>query len=328
MKYLRTIIKDTRASGKSTDDIEVLIKAIKKATARSGSEYTVLTVQDKTGETALKKFSSFVGDADAIQVGNVVRLTIEFSMFNGAPSGIVKDVIGALPEADLAKYRFTIVPDVDGMRAYLLGWLETLKKWSPDAEKVLNGTLLKDEKTINAFCIWPGAQGMHHDVQYGLLMHTTTVMKSCEKMCDVYNETIPGSVCKNLVMLAAALHDYGKLQDYGFDGKTEEITTNASLYYRPHYLEACYDIERIDALQGLDQTFKLRLQQAIQSHHGKLEFGALTAPVTPEDFILSACDALDAQMYRAVFHERELDPGEASDRLADGSRIVKIGENE
>ncbi len=49
-------------------------------------------------------------------------------------------------------------------------------------------------------------------------------------------------------------------------------------------------------IKDFPQDVLVQIQHLILSHHGKLEFGSPTVPMTPEAFILSFVDDLDSKM--------------------------------
>ncbi|MFR3808616.1 MAG: hypothetical protein ACLTX3_06620 [Lachnospiraceae bacterium] len=73
-----------------------------------------------------------------------------------------------------------------------------------------------------------------------------------------------------------------------------------------------------------DQEKIRLLKHCIASHHGKLEYGAVTMPATKEAMLLHEIDMIDSRMYQYEQVEKELKPGEMSERIFGlDSRVYK-----
>ena len=57
------------------------------------------------------------------------------------------------------------------------------------------------------------------------------------------------------------------------------------------------------------------LKHMIASHHGKLEYGAITVPSIPEAMILHELDMIDSRIYQFEQVRKDLEPGSMSDKI-------------
>lgn len=132
------------------------------------------------------------------------------------------------------------------------------------------------------FITTPAAEKYHHNYIGGLLRHTYEVWSIVKMMIKNY------SIEKaDEVQLAAILHDLGKMCEYNTDLKLGVATIDKEWLqmeishvhwgYRFAHDCACFDVARM-----------------VASHHGKVEWGAIFEPETPEEKLLHFADMLSA----------------------------------
>ena len=153
---------------------------------------------------------------------------------------------------------------------------------------------------------WSAAASMHHNIYGGLLYHTYRMVQLAEKMCEVYD-----GLDKELLITATALHDIGKLTELN-----TEMSGVTSYSEKGNMLgHAVIGINMIDAAAkelGIpeDDEKLLLLEHCIASHHGQLDFGAITVPNIFEAQILNMIDLTDSRAYMYESQYDELKPGE------------------
>src|SRR5205085_5046851 len=99
----------------------------------------------------------------------------------------------------------------------------------------------------------------------------------------------------DLVLAGAMLHDIGKLEAYRWDGPFEMTDPGALL---GHVMLGMVMLDRrigAEPLPPCTADERLMLQHLIASHHGRLEFGAATPPMTLEAEILHFADNASAK---------------------------------
>lgn len=136
----------------------------------------------------------------------------------------------------------------------------------------------------------PGARGIHHAYLAGTLIHSYSVACIAKSIA----EHTPGANV-DLCTVGGLLHDIGKLYTYKLDGVSVDMTDEGMLYdhlfigaeFVGNYAEQ-YNISYRDELK------LALLRHIILSHHGKLEYGAVSVPLSIEAHIVYHADAIDA----------------------------------
>lgn len=155
-------------------------------------------------------------------------------------------------------------------------------------------TLIADEKFIH----WPASMDKHHNYEYGLLKHTIEVMNLC-----IINSTLSTDyrvqqqnrgINLETVLIAALLHDYGKTYTYEY-AFSSKYTTNSTWKKTLEYTKSLHIYKSIDkAHELLDEVISNSTLQdvihCIGAHHGRIDYGSLWEPNTPEAWILHLAD--------------------------------------
>lgn len=147
----------------------------------------------------------------------------------------------------------------------------------------------------------PAGVGIHHAYVYGLLEHTLEVIAFAESMADVYLKT-GHKLNKPLLLTGALLHDIAKPIEYTrspiglCDGMTVEGGSLGHLYLGAKIVRETFDRVIGNHPEGcIGQKDLALLEHIIASHHGKLEFGAIKAPVCIEAHLVSIADMLSME---------------------------------
>ena len=171
----------------------------------------------------------------------------------------------------------------------------------------------------------PAARTIHHNYLGGLLEHTLEVVFLCQKMCLLYPEHLNAS----LLIMGAALHDLGKIEEYDINSFSFQLTDKGKLIGH-----ISLGKEIIDKLTGKITDFpaalKMTLDHIILTHHGQKEWGSPEVPKTAEAFALFHADLLSArlrQFTQIVENEREQDAKWSSwDRFLE--RSIYLGDKD
>lgn len=158
---------------------------------------------------------------------------------------------------------------------------------------------------------WGAAKAVHHNYYGGLLYHTLRMVRQAYVLVSVYPE-----LDKEVLFCAAALHDIGKLRELETSALgTSEYTTLGNL--SSHLAIGSGMIsEYRDCETYPEPTEKfLLLKHCIESHHGKLEWGAISVPKTKEAYALFLIDMMDSKMEQFINIENSLEPGTFSPRI-------------
>ena len=117
-----------------------------------------------------------------------------------------------------------------------------------------------------------------------------------------------------ILICGTALHDIGKLTelntdefgsaDYSVDGRLFGHAVIGMNMVDEEAKNGPYDPEQVRQIKHM-----------IASHHGSLEFGAITTPATPEAFLLHEIDMIDSRMYIFGKETDKIEPGQMTERV-------------
>lgn len=171
-------------------------------------------------------------------------------------------------------------------------------------------------KNSKAFSSSSAAKSMHHNLMGGLLYHTYRMVKAAFSVCDIYT-----TLNRELLVCGTALHDIGKIEELS----TSEL---GAANYTPDgrlFGHALIGIEMIDKMVAEADSAAGRetynredvrlLKHLIASHHGTLEWGAITLPAVPEAMVLHNIDMIDSRMYMYEEGLASTKPGNVSDYI-------------
>jgi 3'-5' exoribonuclease len=190
-----------------------------------------------------------------------------------------------------------------------------------------------DDPAIGAaFQQAPAAKRLHHAWLGGLLEHVLTLVRVCRAVAPFYPE-----VDRDLLVTGAMLHDIGKVRElswrssfgYTLEGQLVGHISIAQRMLSEIIVAMDADARVQSQLTGeppalFPEPLRLLVEHMILAHHGKLEFGSPKLPMTPEAFLLSALDDLEAkfQTMRSEFaHAR--DGGKRPDETTEWVRSME-----
>jgi 3'-5' exoribonuclease len=173
--------------------------------------------------------------------------------------------------------------------------------------KALNDYFFKDEIFVAKFKRGIGGVSMHHNYIGGLAEHTLNVMYLTAMLCERY-----GCWRTETAMLAAKLHDIGKVYELYYDGPFK-YTIRGEM--EGHIV---IGVELIDKAIRENPTFYSedfvnRIKGCIVQHHGTLEYGSPREMNMEESFIVNYADSLDATMNKIGQVKDKTEPGNWSE---------------
>lgn len=156
--------------------------------------------------------------------------------------------------------------------------------------RALNEYFFKDEEFLKKFKNAIGGVSMHHNYIGGLAEHTLGVMYLTTILADRYN-------CKNkeLAVLAAKLHDIGKIYEMSYEGPfkyTLQGDMEGHIVIGISMLEKAFNTKP----NFYSEDFMARMKGCIVQHHGTLEFGSPKSMNMEESYIVHFADYIDATM--------------------------------
>jgi len=173
--------------------------------------------------------------------------------------------------------------------------------------KALNDYFFKDEDFLEKFKRGIGGVSMHHNYIGGLAEHTLGVMYLTIMLCERYD-------CRNkeIAILAAKLHDIGKIYELYYDGPfryTLRGEMEGHIVIGTEMLDKAFN----DNSGFYSEDFITRMKGCIVQHHGKLEYGSPREMRMEESFILNSADSIDATMNKISQIKEKTEPGSWSE---------------
>jgi 3'-5' exoribonuclease len=141
----------------------------------------------------------------------------------------------------------------------------------------------------------PAGRTRHHAFPGGLLAHTLEVARLCDAACRGLPE-----LDRDLLVVAAILHDLGKVWQYRFaPGGSVELTEDGRLL--GHVVMGWELVRRLwRGVPGFPADAGRHLEHLVLSHHGRREWGAPVEPATPEAVALHHADLMSAHVACAL----------------------------
>ena len=166
------------------------------------------------------------------------------------------------------------------------------------------------EKHKEKLLFWPAAYKLHHAIRGGLLLHTLSIIRLCEGVCNIYP-----AVDKELLIAGAILHDIAKTEEFtvSHTGVASGYSTKGNLI--GHLAYGAMMIEKAANELGVSEETATLLEHMVLSHHGEPEFGACMRPMFLEAILLSQLDMLDATVYEVNDALEPLSKGDFSGRM-------------
>ena len=274
----------------------LLVKRSMSKVGRNGQQYIDMDVTDGKDSVNGKVWDVSGDIEEVLKSGNVVRIIeAKVTKYQSSRQVVVSDAVVATPE-EIDTICTGILPESDFS-------FEELEKRFNDLVEVLdeNGKGIveefrKNEKMWHLYSTIPAGRSLHHTYRRGLLEHSLNVAEMALKMVRQYETKYP--VNPSLVVLAALLHDVGKIFEFQLNPATSVVERYSDrgkllghIYMGATWLEKLF----LDVCPE-ESEFKMEFLHIILSHHGEYEFGSPKKPKTMDALIVSMSDNLDANL--------------------------------
>lgn len=290
-------IKDLKINTSAV--LSLLLIGIEERTAKNNSKYLVLTLTD--GSSTIK---ANLWNADrqnfSARESEVLEVQLETKGYNGAASYTVTAY--AVTSESIDAYIPTAPIPAEKMYHDISKYAERLGPYSGITCRLL---AIHKEKLMT----WAAAKQVHHNIRSGLLYHMYRMLQSAVKLAQVYTD-----IDKNLLFAGVILHDIGKLQEMDCN-EVGNASYSVDGTLLSHLYIGCEMVAKYAEQSGLSKEQELLLKHMIASHHGKLEYGAISVPAIPEAALLNHIDCIDAEMYQFEHARDGLEPGSLSDKI-------------
>lgn len=288
-------------------DCFLLVKASNKKTSSKGDDYLDMTLGDKSGEINAKLWSYLPDKDGEYQPGDIVKVRGTVSMYNGAQQLRIDKIRHVIPSDEVNADELVATAEYSG--EIMFNELIRIAEGFKDNDiKAIVTTLLSDNK--EKLACWPAAFKLHHAIRSGLMLHTLSIVRLCEKVCELYT-----FVDRELLIAGAILHDVAKTVEYEMtpSGLASGYTVKGNLI--GHLAEGAMMIRAAANRLGITSEVPMLLEHMVLSHHGEPDFGAAVRPAFIEAELLSELDMLDARMFEMK---------EATDGVATGEFTGKM----
>ncbi len=266
-----------------------LVKSCDIKTSSKGDTYLDMTLADNTGEINAKLWRYSAAEYGEYKVNDIVKIRGTISQYNGSDQLRIERIRHTIDSDDISME--SLVRTVSYSAADMYAQLYSLAENFADSElKILVTAILSDKR--EALLYWPAAFKLHHAVRGGLLMHTLSIVRLAQRVCEVYP-----FVDKDLLLAGAILHDISKLEEFvvGETGVAEGYSIEGNLL--GHLAMGATLVDKYAERLGISRRTATLIEHMLLSHHGEPEFGAAVRPMFIEAELLSELDLLDSRIY-------------------------------
>lgn len=273
--------------GDFVDDL-FLVQSAKVSKTRAGKPYLILSVKDKSGEISGPVWEGVEQVRKVCEVGSFINLSGSVQSYRDKLQLKIDQVRPvATDDVDQASFVVTCDGNRDEMAQEILSIIHSIEN---SYIKKLLTILFKQKDLWSLFQEAPAAKVMHHGYLGGLMEHCLSMAKVSDLVASHYN-----GVDRSLLIAGALLHDIGKIQELAMDVGLVEYTDVGRL--KGHLVMGSELVADIASrIEDFPQELLHQLQHLILSHHGQLQFGSPTLPMTVEALLLSQIDDMDAKM--------------------------------
>lgn len=263
-------------------DAAFALRAKEMRAARNGDAYLTLELADRTGSLPGVLFRPGP-EAAAVPAGSVVRVVGTVTAYRGKR----RISVDSMRPASAYDPDELIATSSRPREELVAEFTALVRSVNDSALRSVLRAVFGDKAFFERFQRCPGAQAHHHAYLGGLIEHTVAVASLCVSLADRYEV-----VDRGLLITAALLHDIGKV---------DELQYTTSIAYTPegrlvgHVVLGVQRVRNAAQGAGVEGGRLLRLEHAMLSHHGELEWGSPRRPSTIEALLLHHADNLDTK---------------------------------
>jgi len=308
----------------SSYQMTLLVSGIEERKTRSGDPYCQISFSDGAMNAKANIFNNTTKQTLAdkgIVPDSAVNVGIRCSEYNGSKNY----TLDSIEHADLTydELKTLIVTPPESVKTLFVNILNKVKDSSgrpydksvagvPDDDfslTALTNRLLWENRT--EFMKSSAAKSMHHNLFGGLVYHTSRMVSCAFEIANVYTH-----LNRELLVCATALHDIGKLTELSTSGTgNAEYTVDGRLFGHAYIGMCMIDAEVAKHPDEYDAEEIRLLKHMLASHHGTLEWGAITEPAIPEAMALHFVDMIDSRMYMYEHGLESTEENKLSDRI-------------
>lgn len=304
--------------GERVDDL-FLVKTAKLAETRAGKPCLFLDLADRTGEIGGPVWENAEQVAEFSQKGSFLHLKGQVQSYRDKLQLRIEELDQvSRDDVSLADFVLASRYDLEEMAAEIQKIIASVEdSW---VRKLLQ-RFFKKGKIWERFQVAPAAKGIHHAYVGGLLEHCL----SMARVADMLSHHYPG-VNRSILLAGVMFHDLGKIEELQEQTGVVDYTSVGRL--KGHLVMGSEMVaEEAAKIKDFPEDVLIHIQHLILSHHGRLEFGSPTVPMTPEAFLLSFIDDLDSKMnlIEQLRHKHKGDGQEWTDYQRSLERFLYLG---
>lgn len=284
-----------------------VIKQCEVKAAKNGTSFLDLLLSDKDGELFAKIWDYSPSQSAPLSADMLVKVRGKLQKYRDNDQLIIDRIRPATPEDGVSLDDYVKSADYKGEDMYDC-IIKTVSEFHDEDLKQIVLYLLENNR--EKLVCFPAAFKLHHAIRGGLMMHTLSIVRLCEGVCEVYP-----FVNRELLISGAVLHDIAKTTEFQISGTglASGYTVEGNLI--GHLVKGAMMIADAAEKLGTDKEKSLLLQHMVISHHGEPEFGAAVRPLFLEAELLSQLDMMDATVYEIMDATGNISKGEFTNRL-------------
>jgi|HubBroStandDraft_6_1064221.scaffolds.fasta_scaffold01259_7 3'-5' exoribonuclease len=308
-------VKDLTADLSVTDFFLVCEKEIRNTAA--GKPYLRMELGDRTGNVEARMWEQFEAVSKGVNRDDFVKIDARVEIYRNKPQlSLLRFRLARPEEIHLADYMPHTPYDVEELYKQLLGYVEKIK--NPWLKKLVL-SIITDPAIATKYKCAPAAKVMHHAYIGGLLEHVVGLCGLATQIAEHYPE-----LDLDLLLMAAALHDVGKLDELCYE-RSVSYTNEGQLL--GHIVMELESVSRaMDAIEGFPVNLKTVVQHILISHHGQYEFGSPKLPMIREALVFHYMDDMDSKLaaVRAALASDSGDPEWSAYSGALGRKFLRL----
>lgn len=256
---------ETFKDGDRISDV-YLCKSKSTALTKTGKEYENVMLADKTGQIDSKIWDVNSGGIGDFDVNDYVYVSGQVTSYNGALQfKIERARVAAENEYSQSDYIPASRFDIEDMYRELLGYVNSIE--NVYIKQLLTAFFVDDEAFIKRFKNTSAAKTVHHGFLGGLLEHSLSVTRLCDKISGNYE-----FLNRDLLISCAMLHDVGKVKELSEFPRNDYTDEGNFLGHIVMGYEMV--MEKIKNIPDFPPIIANEMGHCILSHHGELEYGS------------------------------------------------------
>lgn len=277
--------------GSRVREVPVVVLEATRSTTKDEKPYGRYLLKDRSGTIEAIRWEHEVADDEGGAVA-LVAGTVED--YRGKPQLKMQDLLILRHPTSEVLERLTTAQDA-GLLDRLVELMKHAQATLPAVFwRVFVDSLGHDPFDLDGpFWTYAAAQSKHHAGRGGLAWHVLTMFALADSVTPWYPK-----LDADVLKLAVLTHDLGKLDCYEMGAAgARQLSLDRTVGHSGYSVARVHTAIRRARERGEEFTVadEESLLHCIAAHHGRLEWGAMMEPQTPEASAMHAIDLLDSQ---------------------------------